>query len=234
MGESIQAIHYHDDNIITQEKMGTVKLWTVKKSSYTMVTTYSGGVGFCKSVVLNNSLLVPQEDGGVDILDITSLEKVQRLMPEIESIGKLMCLESLEIDGNVCVLGGYESGDVVLWDMNSFKPCANIRLQEHITSITFDTDNGRGVVGGPSNILQMFEIDKSYKMILRSEISMTNEGVNIVKLRPDKKIMVTGGWDGRIRIYSWKTMRILVTLPEHKAAITDVQFSPCILSVWGC
>lgn len=111
MGESIQAVHYFDDNIITQEKSGLVKLWSIKKSSYKTLSSYQAGGGFCKSIILNSSLIVPQESGTIDVLDINSLSKVQQLKPNKEKLGMLMCLREVEIAGGLCLLGGYESGE---------------------------------------------------------------------------------------------------------------------------
>ncbi|KAJ8957042.1 hypothetical protein NQ314_006612 [Rhamnusium bicolor] len=111
MGESIQAVHYHDDNVITHEKSGLVKLWSIRKSSYDVIETYESGGGYCKSIVLNNSLIVPQENGAVDVLDINNLKKISQLVPEREEpLGRVMCLQEVEIDGTICILGGYETG----------------------------------------------------------------------------------------------------------------------------
>lgn len=118
MGKSIQAVHSFDDNIITQEKSGLVKLWSIKKSSYKSLSSYQAGGGFCKSIVLSNSLIVPQEEGTIDVLDITSLSKVQRLAPNREKLGMVMCLKEIEIGGNLCLLSGYESGESIKVTVN--------------------------------------------------------------------------------------------------------------------
>lgn len=34
------------------------------------------------------------------------------------------------------------------------------------------------------------------------------------------------------RIYSWRTLRPLVILTEHKKPISDIQFSPTIVRYW--
>ncbi|CAG9820504.1 unnamed protein product [Phaedon cochleariae] len=144
-----------------------------------------------------------------------------------------MALEKVMIDDKVYIMAGYETGDIILWDLNTFKPCGHLKLHEQITSLTFDPCTRRGVCGNSSNSLQMFTIDKDFNMSLKLELSLTNEGCNIVKLRPDKKILVSGGWDGRLRMFSWKTLRILAVLAEHKGPITDVQFSPHVVKYWN-
>lgn len=62
MGESIQVIHSVGNNLITQEKEGSVKLWELKEGSGFQVTkSYRGGGGYCKSVLFDEFLVVPQE-----------------------------------------------------------------------------------------------------------------------------------------------------------------------------
>ncbi|KAJ8917295.1 hypothetical protein NQ315_002313 [Exocentrus adspersus] len=234
MGESIQAVHHFDDNIITQEKSGLVKLWSTKKSAYNIVHTYQAGGGFCKSIVLNSSLIVPQQGGVIDVLDINTLSKARQLVPDKDDLGMLMCLTEVEIAGNPYLLGGYETGDVILWDLNAGKASGHIKLQEQLTSITFDPVMNRAVCSAASsNVLQLFCIDKSLNMTLKAELSITNEGCNVVKMRPDRRLFVSGGLDGRLRVFSCKTLRILVVLAQHKGPVTDVQFSPGVINYWN-
>ncbi|KAJ8958521.1 hypothetical protein NQ318_002315 [Aromia moschata] len=198
MGESIQKIHYFNDNIITQQKSGLVKLWSVENRAYEIVNTYEAGGGYCKSLILKDNLYVPQEDGAVDVLDVNSLKKVKQLTHDKEKTGWDYVSAGGQSQWECLFIRRLRDryGDIILWDLNTFKPCGHIKLQEHITSLTFDPVTCRGVCGSASNTLQLFTIDKSYNMTLKCEVSITNEGCNIVKLRPDGKIMVSGGWDG--------------------------------------
>lgn len=124
-------------------------------------------------------------------------------------------------------------GDIILWDYKTAKSCGHLKLREYITSVTFDPVTCRGICGNASNTLQIFTIDKSLNITLKCEIPITNDGCNVVKLRSDRKIFVSGGWDGRLRLFSWKSLRLLVVLTEHKGAVTDVQFSPSIVRYWN-
>lgn len=232
MGESLQAIHCIDDNIITQEKSGIVKLWSVSNSNYEIMKTYECNGGYCRSILVDDKLILPQENSTLDVINIEHMEKLKNLSPGIDRLGNVMCLQQVEIANNIYILAGYETGDIVLWDFTTCKPCGHLKLREYITSLTFDPITCRGICGNASNTLQIFTIDKSLKITLKCEIPITNKGCNIVKLRPDKRIFVSGGWDGRLRIFSWKTLRPLAVLTEHKGAVTDVQFSPKKVCYW--
>lgn len=67
-------------------------------------------------------------------------------------------------------------GDVILWDMNTFQPCGHIKLQDQLTSLTFDSLTKTGVAGGASNFLQLFTINTSYEFAIKLELSITNKG----------------------------------------------------------
>lgn len=238
MGESIQAIHSYKDVIVTQEKFGCLKMWACDSGSYEITDTYECAMGFCKSIVIKDTLVVHQNNGTLDILDInTDLRtfKLQKhLVPEKECVGSLMALEKSLINEKYYLIGGYETGDIFLWSFDTGEVLSCAKFQDQITSISFDPHTNRGLCGGSSNILQLFSIDKtSFVIKLKCEITLTNEGCNVVKYRHDGKLFVSGGWDGRVRLYSCKTLRVLAVLTQHKSAITDVQFSPHILKYWN-
>lgn len=238
MGESIQAVHCYEDVILTQEKSGIIKMWSSDTGAYEITDKYECAGGFCKSIVIKDTLVVPQENGTLDVLDVrTDLKtfKMQKhLVPEKECLGIMMGIEKILLNGKFSILAGYETGDVILWNFDTGEVISSAKLQDQITSLSFDSFTCRGICAGASNILQIFNIDKqSLEIKLKGEISLINEGCNVVKFRHDGKLFVSGGWDGRIRLYSSKTFRALAVLTEHKNAITDVQFSPHIIKYWN-
>lgn len=233
MGKSIQALHAIDENLITQEKEGAIKLWQLRDESYELMGKYDYHGGYCKSLLLDDSLVVPQENGQLDVVDYKTMECVRKFTTTKTCLGNVMCLQKVTINASVYVLAGFEAGDIILWDFLSGAACSHIKLRECITSLTFDAVTGRGICGNASNILQIFTVDKNFTITLKCEISIKNDGCNIVKLRPDRKIFVSGGWDGRLRLFSWKSLRLLVVLAEHRNSITDVQFSEKIVQLWN-
>ncbi|KAK9751323.1 hypothetical protein QE152_g5138 [Popillia japonica] len=215
MGESLQVVHSIDQSIVTQEKSGILKVWNVSESQYENVCSYECYGGYCKSLILNENLVVPQSIGKLDIIDI-NMKKISTLDPIDDRLGN----------------SGYETGDIILYDLKTNKSCSKIKLRECVTSISYDPLTNRGIVGNSSNMLQLFTIDKTLNMVLKCEINITNEGCSIVKIRQDRKIFVSGCWDGKLRLFSWKSLRLLVLLNEHRKSISDVQFSPNIVNYW--
>ncbi|XP_017768233.1 PREDICTED: guanine nucleotide-binding protein subunit beta-like protein 1 [Nicrophorus vespilloides] len=234
MGSSIQAIHVFGSDLLTQHKDGTITQWIPDEDvHYSSKSSFQCDGGFCKSFAYSNQLLVPMKDA-VGILDVTTMELIRSLKVNKECLGQLMAVHRTTLnDGGVYVLGGFESGDVLLWNSEEGSVVGGIKLRECITSLTYDKAMGRGVCVGASKMLQIFTIDKSLKMCLKTEIEITNEGCNVVRLREDKKIFVTGGWDGRLRVFSWKSLRLLAVLDEHKLGVSDVQFSAFPAKGWN-
>ncbi|XP_025831019.1 guanine nucleotide-binding protein subunit beta-like protein 1 [Agrilus planipennis] len=234
LGTSIQVIHSIGNDLITQEKMGSIKRWAVNESEFILVHEYTCYGGYCRSLLMqNNVLVIPQEQSKLEALSITNMEKVQTFLPENNNLGNAMCLQKVELDKTIYILAGYETGDVLLWNFSSGTLCGHIKLRECITSLTFDPITCRGICGNSTNVLQVFTINKSFQITLKCEITVSNEGCNVVKIRPDRKIFVAGSWNGFLRVFSWKSLRPLAVLTEHKKPVTDVQFSPLPVKQWG-
>lgn len=226
MGESIQAICSFDSCLVTQEKSGSLKVWRTKETEYEEIGCYSFLGGYCKGLLNDNKIVLPREGSSLELVDLKNLERIRTYLPDEDNLGSVMCLEKVTIDSHLLLLAGYETGDVVLYDYDTGKVCCRTKLRECVTSLTFDDAKLRGICGNTSNMLQIFTVDKSFAIALKCEINTVNEGCNVVKLRPDRKIFVSGGSDARIRVYSWKTLRTLVVLAEHKKSISDIQFTP--------
>ncbi|VEN56751.1 unnamed protein product [Callosobruchus maculatus] len=176
MGESIQAVHSYTDRIITQEKSGIIKLWSTE--DFKMINSYEYCGGYCKSVTIDDILVVPQEKG-VDLVDKKTFKKTKTLVSDRKNSGHLMALQMVNLENGTYILAAFESGDVILWDIVSEKICGYSRLQEQLTTLTFDSTMGRGVCGGASNKMQVFAIDKSFNITLKCEIILGNEGCSI-------------------------------------------------------
>ena len=83
---------------------------------------------------------------------------------------------------------------------------------------------------GSENLLLVVEIvaqkdpteEGLITMQVRKERELTNAGVSVAGIRPDRRLLATGGWDHRIRIFSWKhpeKAKPLAVLPFHTQAI---------------
>ena len=57
------------------------------------------------------------------------------------------------------------------------------------------------------------------------ERSVTNKGMGSVVIRQDSKLLITGGWDGRLRLFSWlkpDKLKPLAVLQYHKDSVESI------------
>lgn len=66
---------------------------------------------------------------------------------------------------------------------------------------------------------------KNNQLTNKTTIPLKNSGTSVLASRTDSKVFAAGGWDGRIRIFSWKTLRPLAVLDQHRSTIFDIIYS---------
>ncbi|XP_022197541.2 guanine nucleotide-binding protein subunit beta-like protein 1 [Nilaparvata lugens] len=120
-------------------------------------------------------------------------------------------------------------------------------------AIDFDEATGCGIVGSSSAELIEFSLEgfgvnceqtknstvvaydepvknstvtAEVKLVKTRTVTMTNPGSSCVKIREDGKLFLVGSWDGRIRVYSCRSLKLLVVLDSHrKKTVQDLVFS---------
>uniref|UniRef100_T1H4C4 WD repeat-containing protein 55 homolog n=1 Tax=Megaselia scalaris TaxID=36166 RepID=T1H4C4_MEGSC len=225
-------MHHTNDYLCTQEKGGLFKLWSLTNSGYTEnQKVESSHQAFCKSnfCIEKNLIAVPFEDNSIGLLDVDTFEVVQRVSQNTDDkLGMISVLKFISINEKQYLISGYESGELRIHDLNNLdKVISSLKFENMITSVDFDPFTNRGICGGIGNKLNTFYINKSsLELQFDKDILIKNEGVEVVKIRGDRKIFVSGGSDSRVRIFSWKSLRPLAVLTEHKTGgISDISFS---------
>jgi WD40 repeat protein len=104
-----------------------------------------------------------------------------------------------------------------------------------ITTQDYDLSSNRGLVSGPMNTkVCVFGIDMKTLELYRKDAEtieyVPNDGqklagISCIKIRPDKKCLIVGTCDGIVYIHSWKSLRKLATLRDHRGEISDIAFS---------
>uniref|UniRef100_A0A8C8YKR0 G protein subunit beta 1 like n=1 Tax=Prolemur simus TaxID=1328070 RepID=A0A8C8YKR0_PROSS len=192
-------------------------------------------VGFCRSAVLAGgqprwTLAVPGKGSDeVQILEMPSKTSVCTLKPEADAKpGMPMCLGLWQANSSPrpLLLAGYEDGSVVLWDVLERKMCSRVACHEEpVMGLDFDPQKARGVSGSAGKALAVWSLDGRQALQVRGTHELTNPGVAEVTIRPDRKILATAGWDHRIRVFQWRTMKPLAVLALHSAAVQCVAFA---------
>ena len=137
--------------------------------------------------------------------------------------GTVMSLAQAEADTGR-LLAGYESGEIVLWDWNNNTQVLSVNLANTIGTImalTWDRDKRLGVVVGSED--KVLVLDEKLEVV--TERKVTNSGLSSALVRGDGKILLTGGWDGRLRIFSWlkpHKLKPLAVLQFHQEAVSSL------------
>ncbi|CAK1585674.1 unnamed protein product [Parnassius mnemosyne] len=228
-----------DSQLITQEKGGKFKIFSLTNSGYkeehVIDMDYPGFCRFEANTKLK-MLYVPDRESSIAIYNFSG-EKMGSLKPENVSpkLGDPMCIKYVEFFcDKSCLLVGYEAGWLLLWDLNTSQIISKLQTKECPMSVDFHIEQQKGVIGNASDVVQIFSIGrKDLSLAHKTDVTIKNPGVNKVQSRMDGKVFVAGGWDGHIRIFSWFSLRQLVVLTEHRQAVQDVVYSTQKVSFWN-
>ncbi|XP_055593308.1 guanine nucleotide-binding protein subunit beta-like protein 1 [Uranotaenia lowii] len=247
-------VAHTDDALITQEKEGYVKLWELTNSAYVLRhEVCTDHVGFCRFLYHGSpqrdqanapSVIIPKSGSNISILcgrtfterQLLSVTGSGAIQSKLPPLGTVMCFLPVELKSTTYLLAGYESGVLILWDLNTSKPLSQVQLgasDECLMALDYDPVTNRGVCGGSSDRIIIFSIDRqSMGICKKSEICIKNKGVHRLRIRKDLKVFASGGWDGRIRVFSWKSLRPLAVLTEHKGELMDIVYSDEKVYMW--
>lgn len=238
-------MHHFTDTLLTQDKYSNVKLWRITNTGYVLDQQLStNNSSYCRFDVCEDRQLVvvPKDQSSVEVVDTETLKSQVVLSPLEEQglpCGTVMAVKIIEIsEGAVFILGAYESGLVCLWQLSSGKLLHSLKLvsgEDSPLTIDYDVVANRGLIGTTSDQIVVFAIDRCSWQLMnkKTDIAIKNRGVNRIRIRPhDQKVFASAGWDGRVRVFSWKSLRPLAVLTEHKRNVLDLAYSPGSVAMW--
>ena len=225
---------YQSSNLllICQGRFDGVKLfvpgdadWTLWHEIASFCIPHSG---FCGGFVNYSSsdLIIVAASEQSKIMIVKLVETFIRPIVSLnrDKSGTIMCVREWD-KGKI--LAGYENSEIVLWDWSNDSIVTVVSIVDKVgtlMSIDWDKEKNLGVfVGAEDKVLVLNE-----KLEIVKERAVTNKGLGSVKLRPDGKIVVCGGWDGRLRIFSWlkpENLKPLAVLKFHVDSVESVVFS---------
>lgn len=153
---------------------------------------------------------------------------------ELMKLGYLMCMKPIRFSNQLYLLAGYESGVFLTWDLRMNAVINVATFPEGPIAFDFCSDTNRGIFGNSSDKLGIFGYQRNeMKLIGRGDIAIKNAGINCIRIRKDQKVFCTGGVDGRVRVFSWKSLRPLAVLTEHRSAVNDIIYSNEKVDLWN-
>nr|CAD7577470.1 unnamed protein product [Timema californicum] len=199
-----------DDILVTQDKLGSVKLWQETPCGWTEIKSFHlDHTGFCRVDVSNlydNLAALPRHKGGLDIYNLKSYEKVTSLNDSdtdvYEQLGELMACKLITISGVTYVIAAYENEELCLWDLRKEGVVSKHKLPGCPTSLEFDNETGKGVCGNSSSQVPIFSVDKAGTFSTRSTVKLKCRGVGCIRMKPDKSYVVAGCWNKLIQTHN--------------------------------
>lgn len=195
--------------------------------------------GFARALKINEKqLAVPSENSDILIFDLkqSSLTSSHKLSFAEENCGQLMCMMTFNFSTDTTyLLTGYESGHLVLWDLKESKAVHSLKFDFCLSSLDYDPSTNRGVASSPLiHQIHVFGIDRAKLELFQKDSDIIDlqlketqkaNGISALKVRSDRKCLVAGSCEGIVSIFSWKSLRKLATLRNHRCEITDIAFS---------
>ena len=228
---NLLSIGCSNGNIVTLDKNGWLKAYDNNTIKNFVKLGIGESVGFCKASLLHASDLVAVPGcakSSVTIWNIKDSQIVSRLVPgeKYQKLGMVMCVKLLQ--NNLVV--GYENGDLLVWDLvQNFVVYHVEEVFKKEPVMTMDANQVNDTIecfcGSVSSSMVRVRVDLKNNSHHTKIIKLINDGLNCLKVRSDNKLLVTGGWDHKVRIWGTKKVSMLAVFDYHKDSISAVNFS---------
>lgn len=214
-----------EDDLFIQHKCGIIKVY--KRTESEWIAFKSIDIDFCHycrfQAFSENEVVVPLKESNIGLLSTNTFNVELKLSPSnSDKLGDVMVVKPLK--NEKLILVGYEGGKLILWDIRQKSVLSSLPVETTPMALDFETTSMKGIIGGPSDQLQVFSISDG-SLYDKHKISLKNAGTSVITVRPDAKIVAVGGWDSRVRIFSWKSLKQLAALDQHRDTVQDIAYS---------
>lgn len=187
------------------------------------------------------------DSGGVDIFQLPSERRVSQLRSDPSfNTGMVMAVKLCHVaepKRRLLLVSGYEDGQVMVHshcgafddkDQGWVKLMVAKAHSQPVLSLDVLPATTYFLTSSADAILSKFSLDlveggQVQGRTADKSINTKHAGQQGLIVRSDGKIFATAGWDGRIRVYSCKTMKELAVLKWHKDGCYAVNFAGVML-----
>lgn len=171
------------------------------------------------------------KDGSIIVMNLPGENRVTTIpSPQDTKTGMLMAvaLHDLSKGGGFAVLAGYESGHAAVWTQDPGTSIWRIIYMEKAHSqpvMSLGVAHGMSAffTSSADAVLACHSIHDGMMEMLTTQTK--HAGQQSLQVRSDERILATAGWDGRVRVYSTKTLKELAVLKWHKEGCYAVGFA---------
>lgn len=224
-------LNIKQNQLLSQNKTGRIQFWQIDGYELTLLHELSKTaiIGFCCMVLYNtNMILCSGLESTMECYSIETLKKIKVFDPRpILNLGELMIIKSIKN----YIFCGYESNTIVVWNEDRIVSLYNFPDLEGLLALDVDHTVAKGVCAGTTDMINTFCIVDD-ELVFDKSIKITNPGVNTLKLRPDNKIVAAACWDLNVRLFSWKSMKLLAVLDSHSTGVISLVYSELSIKFW--
>lgn len=186
------------------------------------------------------------DSGGIDIFQLPSEWRVSQLHSDpAVNTGMVMAValfHNVESQKKLVLVSGYEDGHVMVHthsgafenkDQGWLKIMVGKPHSQPVLSLDVLPSRKHFVTSSADAVVAKFSLDPVDTKQVASQdaektINTKHAGQQGLNVRSDGKIFATAGWDGRVRVYSCKTMKELAVLKWHKDGCYATNFAEII------
>ncbi len=166
----------------------------------------------------------------VVLVAMDTKDTIMTLKPKTDQdkgYGMCMGLKIVQDDNSPnYILTTYEDGSIGLWDLKTGSEVSHVTLHsEPVMSFDYHSGLNKGISTSVDNNIIAWNINQKKEVVKLKDILVPNDGFNCVKIRPDGKLFVTGGWDAQGRIFGLKQCSPLAVLSYHRESVQAIDFS---------
>lgn len=179
------------------------------------------------------------DSGAVDIFQLPSERRVSQLESDKDSPTGMVMALSLFRDhssSRLVLVSGHEDGRVMVHsnseNLDGHSPWQKIATSkphsQPVLSLDISPSREHFITSGADATIAKFALKLSgTTAVLQPEKSVNTKhaGQQGLSLRSDSKILATAGWDGRVRVYSTKTLKELAVLKWHTMGCYATSFA---------
>ncbi|KAF9358148.1 ASTRA complex subunit [Mortierella sp. NVP85] len=177
-----------------------------------------------------------------------SVMAIQLFRKKVVSLDRLTLEGGSESDLDMLhMLAGYEDGSVMLFQehipasVSTGQQLSGQTLKQKrkmdvlwsikchrqpVLALDISFDLSFAVSTGTDNVLAKYDLFSQVQGVPEvTKVALKSNGITGTKIRKDGKIIGMAGWDGRVRIYSSKTMKPLAVLKYHRERLDCLDFA---------
>lgn len=170
------------------------------------------------------------QDGYINVTSLPGEDRIATIpSPRDTNAGMIMAIDMYHDSDQLTVLAGYESGHAAIWQRDRSSKHWQVKYMnkshtQPILSLDITPDQKYFFTSSADAVIARHPL-LEYNSSETKTMQTKHAGQQSLSARSDGRILATAGWDGRLRVYSPKSMKELAVLKWHKEGCYALTFA---------